>query len=49
MCGKPAQPDTQVIERIDGIDYTFDKDECAVMFKKLKSVYGTDFCLNFNS
>jgi hypothetical protein len=46
MCGKAVQGGKQIVERIDGIEYVFDKDECALMFKKFKSVYGTDFCMN---
>ena len=39
----------EIIEKIDGKDYFFDRDECAVTFKKLKSVYGSDFCISCNS
>jgi hypothetical protein len=47
MCGKPVQGSKQIVERINGIEYIFDKEECVLMFKKLKSVYGSDFCVNF--
>jgi hypothetical protein len=49
MCGKEAKADRQIIERIDGVDYIFDRSECAVTFKKLRSVYGTDFCVSLNA
>ena len=48
MCGKPATAGGEITEVIEGREYVFDKDECAVMFKKLKSVYGNDFCVSFN-
>jgi hypothetical protein len=30
-------------EVIEGISYTFDKNECRLMFRRLQSVYGSDF------
>jgi hypothetical protein len=36
-----------IVETINGREYSFDKEECALTFKKLKSVYGSDFCINF--
>ncbi|AFU60478.1 hypothetical protein Ngar_c35650 [Candidatus Nitrososphaera gargensis Ga9.2] len=46
LCGKPivARP---IVEKINGREYSFDKQECALTLKKLKSVYGSDFCFNF--
>jgi hypothetical protein len=29
-------------EIIDGTSYTFDSDECVLMFNKFRSVYGSD-------
>lgn len=46
MCGKPLGVDS-VIESIDGARYTFDKEACALTFKKLHSVYGNDFVISF--
>jgi hypothetical protein len=45
MCGMPPKElkkSTLVEERIDGTTYTFDKNECALIFKKLRSVMGED-------
>jgi len=32
-----------MIEQIDGISYTFDTADCAMMFKRFSSVYGNNF------
>ena len=32
-----------IIEQIDGRSYTFDTADCAMMFKRFSSVYGSDF------
>jgi hypothetical protein len=45
MCGMPPnelKKSTLIEERIDGTTYTFDKNECALIFKKLRSVMGED-------
>jgi hypothetical protein len=45
MCGMPPKElkkSTLVEERIDGTTYTFDKNECALIFKKLRSVMAED-------
>jgi hypothetical protein len=31
------------IEQIDGASYTFDTADCALMFKRFRSVYGSNF------
>ena len=31
------------IEQIDGTSYTFDTADCAMMFKRFRSVYGSNF------
>jgi hypothetical protein len=31
------------IEQIDGTSYTFDTADCALMFKRFRSVYGNNF------
>jgi hypothetical protein len=38
----PVSPDT-IVEQIDGLYYTFDSANCALMFKKFNSVYGSNF------
>ncbi len=48
LCGKlikEQQEDKSAIhaEVIDGTSYTFDKNECVLMFKRLRSVYGAEF------
>jgi len=48
LCGKlikEQQKDNSAIdaEIIDGTSYTFDKNECMLMFKRLRSVYGAEF------
>ncbi|MGI0049459.1 MAG: hypothetical protein ACREAW_07955 [Nitrososphaera sp.] len=47
LCEKTIEDNKPIIERINGIEYIFDKEECALTFNKLKSVYGNDFCLIF--
>jgi hypothetical protein len=32
-----------VVENIDGTSYTFDTNDCVLMFKKFRGVYGSDF------
>ena len=32
-----------IIEKIDGIQYTFDTAYCALIFKKFSAVYGSNF------
>ena len=34
---------TLVVEQIDGLQYTFDNESCALMFKKFNAVYGSNF------
>jgi hypothetical protein len=51
MCGKMAvisgEHDSNqnhiMVEQIEGTSYTFDTAECAMMFKRFSSVYGSDF------
>jgi hypothetical protein len=37
---------TIIVEQIDGSCYTFDRADCALMFKKFRSVYGRNFVEN---
>jgi hypothetical protein len=34
---------TVIVEQIDGSQYTFDNESCALMFKKFNAVYGSNF------
>ena len=43
LCGKPVRQGAKIIEKIDSELYLFDTQECAVMLKKFKSVYGSSF------
>ena len=44
MCGKTISQTTQVLtETIDGNNYTFDNKDCALFFKRFKSLYGGSF------
>jgi hypothetical protein len=36
-------PTTIIVEQIHGSSYTFDTADCALMFKKFKDVYGSNF------
>jgi hypothetical protein len=45
MCGKKInEPKNQVlVEKIDDTNYVFDSEDCALFFKKFKSLYGNNF------
>ncbi len=51
MCGKmvvisgehDSNQNRVLVEQNDGISYTFDTTDCAMMFKRFSSVYGSDF------
>ncbi|CAN5477851.1 hypothetical protein BH18THE2_BH18THE2_35370 [soil metagenome] len=44
LCGKPiGKPSDYIKETIGGRNFRFDTSDCAVMFKRLLSVYGDDF------
>ena len=43
LCGKSIAEGTRITEEIGGELRAFDKQECAVLFKKFKSVYGSSF------
>jgi hypothetical protein len=46
MCGKEISPQTQtLVEKIDGMNYGFDNEYCALVFKRFKILYGSDFSL----
>jgi len=32
-----------IVEQIDGTCYTFDTEDCALMFKRFSAVYGSNF------
>jgi hypothetical protein len=39
---KQLQEQNTIVEMIDGTSHTFDSDDCVLMFKKFRSVYGPD-------
>lgn len=49
LCGRVLREEQKqekpslITEVIDGISYTFDKNDCRLMFRRLQSVYGSDF------
>jgi len=46
MCGKAIidkDQEMRIVEVIDNIPYNFDSNECVLMFKKFRNVYGTSF------
>jgi len=47
MCGKALRHGYTVIEEIDRSPVAFDSKDCAIIFKRFRSVYGTDFLTNF--
>jgi hypothetical protein len=46
LCGKTVASINAIAEMIDSETYAFDNTDCALMFKKFRSVYGQSF---FNS
>jgi hypothetical protein len=42
LCGKPIKGSV-IIEQIDGKPCAFDSENCALVFKRFRSVYGSDF------
>lgn len=42
LCGNPIGR-SRITNKINGVEYLFDKEECAVFFKRFKDVYGRDF------
>ena len=45
MCGKAIidKDQKRIVEVIDDTRYNFDSNECTLMFKKFRNVYGTSF------
>lgn len=43
LCGKSIKEGAGMTEEIGGELYSFDRQGCAVLFKKFKSVYGSSF------
>ena len=45
MCGKKIdEPKKQVlVEKIDDANYIFDSEDCALIFKRFRSLYGSSF------
>jgi ribosomal protein L14 len=47
LCGKiiiseEGSDKQKVVEMIDGTSYTFDSNDCVLMFKKFRAVHGSD-------
>jgi len=42
ILGKEKEAD-MIVEIIDDTNYTFDTNDCVLMFKKFRGVYGDDF------
>lgn len=42
LCGRPIKG-SGITERVDGKSCTFDNENCALVFKRFRSVYGSDF------
>jgi hypothetical protein len=46
MCGKAIidkDQERRIVEVIDGMVYNFDSNDCVLMFKKFRNVYGISF------
>jgi YHS domain-containing protein len=45
VCGKAIinERRKEKVQIINGTSYTFDSNECVLMFKKFRAVYGSDF------
>jgi len=45
MCGKKIneQKKLVLVEKIDDANYIFDSEDCALIFKKFRSLYGNNF------
>ena len=46
MCGKAIidkNPERRIVEVIDGKVYNFDSNDCVMVFKKFRNVYGISF------
>jgi hypothetical protein len=43
LCGKTIIGTELIVEMIDDTSYTFDTDNCVLMFKKFSGVYGSEF------
>jgi hypothetical protein len=44
LCGRVIKASI-IKQKVGGAYYIVDKDECAIILKRLHSVYGNDFCL----
>ena len=45
MCGKKIieQKNQVLVEKIDDANYIFDSEDCALIFKRFRSLYGSGF------
>ncbi|AIF82543.1 hypothetical protein NTE_00461 [Candidatus Nitrososphaera evergladensis SR1] len=46
LCGRPIAGN-EFVETIDSMNYSFDTKTCIITFKKLHSVYGSEFMTDF--
>ncbi len=44
VCGRVIKSGI-IRQKVGGAYFVFDKDDCAIILKKLHSVYGNDFCM----
>ncbi|MDQ4101479.1 MAG: hypothetical protein M3115_04755 [Thermoproteota archaeon] len=45
LCGRIIKEANIITEKIGKAYYRVDKDQCAMILKRLHSVYGDDFCM----
>jgi hypothetical protein len=43
MCGKKIFELKKLVEKIDDTNYVFDSNDCILIFKKFRSLYGKNF------
>jgi hypothetical protein len=44
MCGRAIQnDDTLIVKTFDNYTYNFDSDDCLLIFRKLREIYGKSF------
>ena len=45
MCGKTIKEQKKqiLVEKIDDANYIFDSEDCALIFKRFRSLYGNNF------
>jgi len=48
MCGKPIHS-SPIVDIVNGTSYSFEKEQCRLLLRKLKSVYGAEFCVELTT